>query len=146
MQELGHSLSAYASHILEDNPELGKGIDDRHKGPGASAAQGSAWQKSANASDKNCSKPSFSTASPQCSIHQVPPSIAVPPHCCIATSCFGQGLVPYKAFVEMPDLKGNLPAQNARTCLSNMCGQMERDQDAHATEEEYMCAPSCAYD
>lgn len=68
VQDLGHSLSAYASHILEDNPELGNGIEDQHKGLHASAARGSV---NTNACD---SKPSSSTASSQSTPHQVPAS------------------------------------------------------------------------
>lgn len=46
----------------------------------------------------------------------------------------------------MADLKSSVVAQDARACLCNMCGQMERDQDAHATDKEYMCGPSCIVD
>jgi hypothetical protein len=46
----------------------------------------------------------------------------------------------------MADLKSSVVAQDARACLCNMCGQMERDQDTFATDEEYMCGPSCTVD
>ncbi|KAK9904804.1 hypothetical protein WJX75_002805 [Coccomyxa subellipsoidea] len=91
IQVLGHSLSAYASHILKDDPGLGNGIEDQHKGLHASAAR-----RSIN-TDACDSKPSSSTASSQ-----------------------------------------STPHQDARACLCNMCGQMERDQDTFATDEEYM--------